>query len=125
MIDRISGFANVKIAHFRAQIGNDEKAIKTIQTGVASGSVSTTDKLLFQPQLRNFQEDDIAAQQLLLQAEQVEAPKILTAAVAEQATARSRRNSMVVAALIGLVLGVLAALFWDRIATRLPAPGEE
>ena len=35
-------------------------------------------------------------------------------------TARSRRNSVVIGALIGLLLGVLAALVWDRFGTRVP-----
>ena len=48
--------------------------------------------------------------------------RILTRAVASKATARSRRNSIVVAALIGLILGALAALAWDRLETR-PEPG--
>jgi hypothetical protein len=125
VVNRIGAYAAKRIANFRRRIAADEESVSVIRSSIASAQVSTTDKLLFQLQLRNFQEDDIAAQQLLLQAEQVEAPKVLTPAVAERVTARSRRNSMVVGALIGLVLGVLAALFWDRIATRLPAPGEE
>jgi hypothetical protein len=34
-------------------------------------------------------------------------------------TARSRRNTVVVAALIGLILGALAALVWDGAVARL------
>ena len=120
VVDRVSSFPNLKIAHFRAQISNDEKAINTIRVGIASPNVSTTDKLLFQLQLRTLQDDLTSASQLLLQATQVEAPKILTPASAQLVTARSRRNSVVVAGLIGLLIGALAALFWDRFATRGP-----
>jgi hypothetical protein len=125
VVDEIGVYARKRIANFRRRIATDEESVTTIKSSISSAQVSTTDKLLFQLQLRNFQEDDIAAQQLLLQAEQVEAPRLLTTAVAERVTARSRRNSVVVAALIGLVLGVLAALFWDRVAARLPRPDEE
>jgi capsular polysaccharide biosynthesis protein len=120
VVDRIGVYPRQRIANFERRIATDEESISTIKSSLASVQVSTTDKLLFQLQLRNFQEDQIGAGQLLLQAKQVEAPEVLTAAVAQRVTARSRRNSVVVGALIGLVLGVLAALFWDRIAARVP-----
>jgi capsular polysaccharide biosynthesis protein len=125
VVDRIGLYAQGRIENFRRRITTDEDTVSTIKTSIASPQVSTTDKLLFQLQLRNFQEDDIAAQQLLLQAEQIEAPKVLTTAVAQRVTARSRRNTVVVAALIGLILGALAALFWDRVAAKLPRSDEE
>jgi hypothetical protein len=125
VVDRIGLYAQGRIANFRRRITTDEDTVSTIKASIASTQVSTTDKLLFQLQLRNFQEDDIAAQQLLLQAEQIEAPKLLTTAVAQKVTAGSRRNTVVVAALIGLILGTLAALLWDRVAARLPRFGEE
>jgi len=116
VIDRISSYANLKIAHFRSEITSDERAINTIKSGVASGSVSTTDKLLFQLQLRTLQDDLNTAAQLLIQAQQFEAPKVLTPAAATRVTARSRRNTVVISALIGLLLGMIAALMWDGIA---------
>jgi hypothetical protein len=76
-------------------------------------------RLLFDIQLGSIQSDRKGASQLLLQATQVEAPKLLTPAAAERVTARSRRNSVVVAALIGLLLGVIAALMWDGVAAGL------
>lgn len=119
VVDRTAFFAKQKIANFRRQISGDEKDVNTIKSGLASSQVTTTDKLLFQLQLRQIQQDELAATQLLLQAEQVEAPQVLTPAASQRVTARSRRNTVVVAALIGLVLGALLALFWDRIGPRL------
>jgi hypothetical protein len=116
VIDRISGYADVKIASFRTQISEDEKEISAIETGIASTGVSTTDKLLLQVQLRTVQLDKTTAGQLLHQASSVEKPSVVTPASAARVTARSRRNSVVVAALIGLILGGLAALLWDRVA---------
>lgn len=125
VVDKIGAYAKQRITNFRRRIATDEESVSTIKASIANVQVATTDKLLFQLQLRNFQEDEISAGQLLLQAEQVEAPKLLTAAVSERVTARSRRNSVIVAALIGLVLGALAAVLWDRIAARLPRSDEE
>jgi uncharacterized protein involved in exopolysaccharide biosynthesis len=119
VIARIAGYANVKIASFRREISFDQKAIAAIETGIAGSGVSTTDKLLLQVQLRTLQLDQVNATQLLHQAQAVEEPRIVTPASAARVTARSRRNSVVVAGLIGLVLGALAALLWDRVAAAV------
>ena len=119
IVDRISGYASVKIASFRQEIADDQKAISAIETGIAGSSISTTDKLLLQVQLRTLQLDNISATQLLHQAKAVERPSLLTPASAARVTARSRRNSVVVAGLIGLILGGLAALLWDPVAAAV------
>ena len=59
--------------------------------------------------------------QLLTLAQNVEQSKLFSPARATKTTARSRRNSILVGALIGLVLGILAALLWEpavRVARR-------
>jgi hypothetical protein len=72
-------------------------------------------------QIRLATEEDalLSTSQLLLQANQVEKPSIVTGAAAQKVTARSRRNTLVVAALIGFVLGAIAALLWDGVAAGL------
>ena len=72
-----------------------------------------------QVQLNTAQSDLSATTQLLHQATAIEEPHVLTPASAARITARSRRNSVVVGGLIGLVLGALAALLWDRVAEML------
>ena len=119
VIERVSAFANQKIANFSGQITADEKNIAQINQGLESGSLSATDKLVIQIRLAQAQTDKLQTSQLLLQAKQVEAPSILTGAAAQKVTARSRRNTVVVAALIGLILGALAALVWDGAVARL------
>jgi capsular polysaccharide biosynthesis protein len=119
VVDKIARFAHVKIASFRQQIGTEEKGIKAINVAIADPRVSSTDKLLLQVQLRSAQDDLTTATQLLHQAAEVEAPNVLTPAAAQRVTARSRRNTVVVAALIGLVLGAVAALMWDGLAAGL------
>ena len=89
-----------------------------INSALESGSLSATDKLVVQIRLAQAQTDKLQTSQLLLQAKQVEAPSILTGAASQKVTARSRRNTVVVAALIGLILGALAALVWDGVAAR-------
>jgi uncharacterized protein involved in exopolysaccharide biosynthesis len=114
----VAGFAQRKIANFRSQIANDAKSIDGINKALAARSLSSTDQLLLQLRLQNTQADRITATQLLAQAQQVEAPRVLTRAAAQKVTARSRRNSVVVAAIIGLILGVIVALIWEAAAAR-------
>ena len=52
-------------------------------------------------------------QQQLALAKDVEAPVITTLAAATKTTARSRRNTVLVAGLIGLILGIVAALLYE------------
>ena len=119
VILRTSPFANQKIANFSAQIANDERNITQINQALESGSLSATDKLVVQIRLAQAQSDKLQTAQLLLQAKQVEKPGILTGAAAQRVTARSRRNTVVVAALIGLILGAIAALMWDGVAAGM------
>ena len=113
VVERTSAFANQKIANFSGQISNDETQIGTINKALSSGSLSATDKLVLQIRLAQAEQDRLSTSQLLLQAKQVERPAVLTGAHATRVTARSRRNSVVIAALIGLVLGAIAAIMWD------------
>jgi capsular polysaccharide biosynthesis protein len=115
VIAKTSAFANQKIANFSGQITNAEKQIGLINQALQSG-LSSTDKLVLQLRLATLEDTKLSTSQLLLQAKEVEAPSILTGAAAQRITARSRRNTAVVAALIGLVLGAIAALMWNGLA---------
>jgi hypothetical protein len=78
--------------------------------------VSSTDKLILLQRLTNDQQNKLSTSQTLLQATQVEKPSVLTGAHSTKVTARSRRNAVVVSALIGLVIGGIVALLWDGVA---------
>jgi capsular polysaccharide biosynthesis protein len=119
VVKKTSGFANQKIANFRSEIALDEKQIALINQSLQAGGLSQTDQLLLQLRLGTLQQDRLSTSQLLLQATQVEAPSILTGAASQKITARGRRNTLVVAALIGLVLAAIAALMWDGVAAGL------
>jgi uncharacterized protein involved in exopolysaccharide biosynthesis len=96
---------------------------KTLQTALKSGGgLSTTDRLVLLGQLNGIVQQRLSVvdqlstnQQQLALAQDVEAPQLITRAVATKTTARSRRNTVIVAALIGLLLGIIAALVWDPV----------
>ena len=119
VVKKLSAFSNAKLKNFQAQIAVFNNDISTINTALKSSSVSSTDKLVLQTRLSNDQQQKLTISQLVVQAKQVEQPSVLTGAHASKVTARSRRNSVVVAALIGLVLGAIVALMWDGVAAGL------
>ncbi len=90
-----------------------------INQALESASTSPTDKLVLQLRLGTLEDARLSTAQLQLQAKQVETPAILTGAAPNRITARSHRNTAVVAALIGAILGALAAILWDGIAASL------
>jgi capsular polysaccharide biosynthesis protein len=118
-------YPSAKISNLKTQIASDDAGIKSIQQAIAGGGVSDTDKLILLQTLRGYQTDKTANSQLLLLATKVESPYVLANAASNKVTARSRRNTVVIGALIGLILGALAALLWEPVATRVtPRNGE-
>jgi capsular polysaccharide biosynthesis protein len=119
VVDKVSDFANQKINNFSRQVTNDQRQINAFNEALSSKALSVTDKLVIQGRLFQAEQDLSSTSQLLLQAKVVEKPSVLVGAAAQKITARSKRNSIVVAALIGLILGALAALAWDSVAARV------
>ncbi len=134
-VSGVSGYVQTKITALRGQIASDEAEIASIDqrlqvydNGATSGS--TTDRLLILTQAglaeqrRGIVEQDLSgAKTLLSLAQNVERSKVVTYAVPAKTSARSRRNSVVVVAFAGLILGLLAALLWEplaRAASRRP-----
>lgn len=115
----LGSYAAQKIANLNAQIAIDNADIKGIETAITNSSVSSTDKLVLTTLLRSDQADKTTNTQLLQLAKGVERPAVYTHAASHTITARSRRNTVVIAALIGLILGALAALLWDTVVPRL------
>jgi hypothetical protein len=121
VVKKLGTYPAAKIKNLKAQIAVDNQLIKGIQTAIASASpsISDTDKLILQQGLRSDQLDRTTNSQLLLLATNVESPKVLVSGASHKITARSRRNTVVIGALIGLIIGALTALFWDRGAALL------
>jgi uncharacterized protein involved in exopolysaccharide biosynthesis len=128
--DVSAGYVTTKIAFLTKQVAAQNQALDSIDATIASlregagnRSLSATDRLVLASQLngqtlqRSQVVDQLANyQQLLALAKNVEQSRVFTPARATKTTARSRRNSILVGALIGLVLGILAALLWEPAA---------
>ena len=110
VVDRLAPYADGKIETLKARIAADQQQLDAIRRGSAGDA---TARAVLAVQAGVVLDDQLQAKQLLIQAQEIERPKILTRAASVQTTARSRRNSVVVAAFLGLVLGLIAALVWE------------
>jgi hypothetical protein len=119
VVKKLGTYPAAQIKTLKAQIAFDNADIKTIQAAIANPGISDTNKLILQTTLRSDQIDKTTNSQLLLLATQVESPYVLARAASNKITARSRRNTVVISALIGLILGALAALLWEPVSARL------
>jgi hypothetical protein len=117
VVERLSSYADRKIQTLKDRIAAEQEQIDAIRRQAARSS-DLTAKAVLGVQLGEVLEDQLQAKLLLVQAEEVERPQVLTHAAGVQTTARSRRNSVVVAAFLGLLLGLIAALAWEPIARR-------
>jgi hypothetical protein len=134
MVANVSGYVDAKIAGFNRQLAgiNDDLKANEVRAAAlnnalnAGNGLSALDKLVLVSQISNAEDrraqlltQQTATAQLLALAQQVEKPRLLGPATVGKTTARSKRNSAVVGAFLGLLLGVLAALLWDRFAPRV------
>lgn len=116
VVERLAGYADGKIALLKARIASEQKELETLRRGAANGD--PTARAVLAVQAGAILDDQLQSKQLLVQAQQVERPQVLTRAAAVKTTARSRRNSVVVGGFLGLVLGVIAALVWEPVVRR-------
>lgn len=119
VVERLAPYADQKIANLKARIAFDQKQIRDLQRGVRAADPVT--RALLAVQLGQVLGDQNQSRQLLTQAQQIERPQILTRALAVKTTARSKRNAVLVGALIGLLIGLAAALVWERAAAARTA----
>src|ERR687883_749284 len=124
-------YVNAKIATLTAQVKADEEELASLDKRLAQeqsllGSLNGAEKLAaigiigIAEQRRSVVTADLlSTKPLLQQAKTVERGRILTRAVGTKTTARSKRNSTVVGAFLGLLLGVAAALLWEPLAGRV------
>jgi hypothetical protein len=87
-------------------------AIEELEADLAEArsQAGETDVLLWRAELN---EQLLAARLNLALAQEVESARVVEDAVARKVTAQSRRNQIVVGALLGLLLGLAAALAWE------------
>jgi capsular polysaccharide biosynthesis protein len=139
-IRSVSGYSKVKIAKLREQIEFDDKGIarnndrfalaQRQQTAILGDkSLSPTERLLLlaninttlvtvEQRLGELETDRLSAQQFLSLAENLEQPQLRSRAVAVKTAGPNSRTGAAVGGLIGLIVGILAALLWDPIAAR-------
>jgi hypothetical protein len=117
VVQRLAPYTVKKIDLLKQRIAVDEQEVAVIERQARSSGDATA-KAVFGVHLADVLDDELQAKQLLVQAEEVERPKVLTRAAAVKTTARSRRNSVVVAALLGLLIGLFAALLWEPVVRR-------
>jgi capsular polysaccharide biosynthesis protein len=115
----IADYPKAQIVLYSRHVAADNAAISSINAAIADPSVTATDKAVLQQSLRSDQADLSTYSQLLLVAKQVEMPKVTVLARERQVSAQSPRDTVLIAALIGLILGVIGALLWDRIVPRV------
>lgn len=133
LVRKASPYVDAKIATLQRQIeiADEELASldRRIEASLAAAEdedASATDRQLallnlgfLESRRSGVQQSRLSNQQLLTLAQSEEEPRVLQPAVAQEVTARSRRNAIVVAATIGLLLGLVAALAWEPLAPRV------
>jgi uncharacterized protein involved in exopolysaccharide biosynthesis len=136
VIARAGGFGTGKVKTFQQQIAIDRSRLKQLNAQLLSASQlaqqaqALTDRLYAlnllsntEGAITNLQSDVNNLQQLLSQTKLVEVARVVTYAGSQKVTARSRRNSVVVAAIVGLILGIAAALVWEGVTKRTERRG--
>jgi hypothetical protein len=145
VIDDVSPYVEDKIATIKERIVSDERELAQIdrrlgvaqqglQDALQNRSSGVTERLLlvstfnssigFGEQARaTVQQSLLEAKQALSLAENVEQPSVVEDAASRKTTARSVGRSVVVGGLIGLILGLLAAILWEPAQRRFaPRP---
>lgn len=121
VIHQTSSYVNKLIASLQAQIDGYTQSLNVIDRSLSSNGLSGTDKLVASIQRAQIVDQLTTAKQQLAVAQEVELGRQITFAAATKTTARSKRNSVIVGGLIGLLIGIAAALLWEpagRIARR-------
>jgi|SRR5215211_1859334 len=118
LVRQVSGYSAAKLKNLQAQLAGDRVVLESLNESLAAERLSLDSKLLLQLRLAQIQQDIASVSQLMAFTRNVEAPRVAARAAAQETTARSQRNSIVVGALIGLILGTVAALAWEPFAER-------
>ena len=140
VVDDVSPYVTDKIAAIKERITSDENELAEskrrldvaqaeLNTLLRSRNLSATERLIgvttWNAQIGSLVErrglatqDLLEAKQALSLAENVEKPSVVERAAARKTTARSVGRSVVVGGLIGLILGILAAIFWEPAQRR-------
>ncbi len=95
-----------------------DKSINATDKLVALANLNSVITLALQQQ-NTLEQDRFQVRQQLALAQNIEQGRIVTPAVATRVAAPSKRTGAAIGAFIGLIAGLLVALFWDPVAVRL------
>jgi uncharacterized protein involved in exopolysaccharide biosynthesis len=116
---------NGRVEIFNRNLGAVEKQIARYQKAIDTQNLAPLDALVLGNQLTaaiqqqgNLNDKIFATDQQLTLLNTIEIAQVITPAVAQKTVARSRRNSILVGALLGLIVGVVAAIVVDLRAQR-------
>lgn len=131
VVERVSAYPRAKIASLNRRIASQNAQVSSLNRRIEQGNAAVAqatdpfDRLVLvqlvgnlEDRLAALQERQADALEELALAEEIEMASLVEPGVAEKTAARSRRTSMLVAGLIGLLLGSLAAILWPSLAAR-------
>ena len=135
-----SAYVNTKIRQIESRLAYDAvqigtvnarlaRARKQLQVALESNRLDPAARLISiqnfssivnssETRLAGLETDRFGVRQTLALAREIEQAKLVSRAASVGTVARSRRNSVLVGGLIGLILGLFAALLWDSVAGR-------
>jgi capsular polysaccharide biosynthesis protein len=130
VVTRVSEYVDVKAKALQERLDSENHELETIDSKIdklnelaaAGGPNADTDLILAslaEQRRGQLVEDKTDTETLLTLAKNVERGKQVTQARALKVPAQSSRSSIVVGALIGLLLGIVAALLWTPVVRRV------
>lgn len=136
VVERTSAYADTKISAYEARLEELDADLEAAEASIArltdaavDPSASSQDRVTAVTLLgfargdrSDLSEQRVDIELLLAQARDVEKGQVVTEARASAVTPRSNRSSLVVGALIGLIIGLVAALAWDPVVARRRRP---
>jgi hypothetical protein len=140
VVENVSVYVADKVELLQQQVAVSESQLQAVETRIQAAqrqqdtlirdqSIPLDQRLLLSANLNSvittadarrtsLQDDLFEARQLLNLAESVESSRVVEAAAAVKTTARSRRTSLLVGALLGLLVGAIVALAAEPFAAR-------
>jgi capsular polysaccharide biosynthesis protein len=130
VVTRVSEYVDVKAKALQERLDSENHELETIDSKIdklnelaaAGGPNADTDLILAslaEQRRGQLVEDKTDTETLLTLAKNVERGKQVTQARALKVPAQSSKSSIVVGALIGLLLGIVAALLWTPVVRRV------
>jgi hypothetical protein len=113
-VDRVSGYADKKIAVLKEAVTEGQQQLGALDGALDNAQAGDRGFLLLR---RGELADDLVnTREELALAEEVERAQVVENAVARKVTAQTRRNQILVGAILGLLAGLAAALVWEPVA---------